>query len=36
MKTLTHRNPGTCSLASALTAEQRKKLNEVAKKNKTA
>ena len=34
MKTQTQRTPGTCSLASALTTEQRNRLNEVGKTSK--
>lgn len=33
MKTQTQRTPGTCSLASALTIEQRNRLNEIGKVN---
>lgn len=36
MKTQTHRTPGTCSLTSAISEEQRKQLNAIAKQNKTA
>ena len=36
MKTQIHRTPGTCSLASVMSEEQRKQLNTIAKQNKTA